>query len=56
MTPKEIEDHIRLISKECPNWIQFHEVRKTMYVKMGRNIELSKIIDKLKNIANTKSK
>lgn len=56
LTPREIETHLRLISKECPKWVAFHEVRQTIYVKIDRNADLKTITSKLEAVANEKSK
>ncbi|XP_055371631.1 DNA replication factor Cdt1 isoform X2 [Condylostylus longicornis] len=56
LTPKDIEVHLKLIAKECPTWVQFHDIRKTIYVKMNRDFDLTKIVENLEKIANEKSK
>lgn len=54
LTQDNIETHLKLIEKELPKWISFHEIRKTMYLKLNRDMELSKITETLTNIANEK--
>lgn len=56
LTCKDIENHLKLISKVCPQWVGFHEVRKTMYLKMSKDMDLGKVIEKLEATANEKSK
>ncbi|EDW01829.1 DNA replication factor Cdt1 [Drosophila grimshawi] len=56
LTPQEIEAHLKLLAKELPSWASFHEVRKTMYVKIAKDMDMNKIIEKLEVIANEKSK
>ncbi|CAD7013842.1 DNA replication factor Cdt1 isoform X2 [Ceratitis capitata] len=56
LTAQEVEAHLKLMSKEIPAWVSFHEVRKTMYLKIAREMELKKVIVKLEEIANEKSK
>lgn len=56
LTAKEIETHMQLIAKECPKWIAFHEIRKTTYLKMAREMNLSQVLEALENAANEKSK
>ncbi|XP_065367587.1 DNA replication factor Cdt1 [Calliphora vicina] len=56
LTPKEIETHLQLIAKEVPAWLAFHEVRKTMYLKINKDMDLTKIIERLETVANEKSK
>ncbi|XP_037954889.1 uncharacterized protein LOC119684831 [Teleopsis dalmanni] len=56
LLPQEIEAHLKLIAKEIPEWIAFHEVRKTMYLKIDKNLEMNEVIKKLEELANSKSK
>ncbi|KAL5287809.1 CDT1 family protein [Megaselia abdita] len=56
LTLSQIEEHLRLMSKECPEWIAFHEIRKTMYLKIVKDYDLKKVILKLEELANNKSK
>lgn len=56
LTPQDIESHLKLLAKELPSWVQFHEVRKTMYIKIAKDQDMNKIIEKLEEIANAKSK
>lgn len=56
MTCKDVESHLKLIAKVCPQWIGFHEVRKTMYLKIAKDMDMAKIIDKLETVANEKAK
>lgn len=44
------------MAKEVSAWVSFHEVRKTMYLKIAREMELKKVIAKLEEVANEKSK
>ncbi|XP_034478551.1 DNA replication factor Cdt1 [Drosophila innubila] len=56
LTPQDIEAHLKLLAKELPWWASFHEVRKTMYIKIAKDMDMNKIIEKLEEIANEKSK
>lgn len=56
LTVQEIETHLQLMAKQVPAWLAFHEVRKTMYLKINKEMDLSKIIERLENVANEKSK
>lgn len=56
LTPQDIESHLKLLAKELPSWVQFHEVRKTMYIKIAKDQDMNKIIEKLEELANAKSK
>ncbi|XP_017124816.1 DNA replication factor Cdt1 [Drosophila elegans] len=55
LTPQEIEAHLKLLAKELPSWASFHEVRKTMYLKVAKDLDMNKIIEKLESVANAKS-
>ncbi|XP_022228703.2 DNA replication factor Cdt1 [Drosophila obscura] len=55
LTPQEIETHLKLLAKELPAWAAFHEVRKTMYLKVAKDMDMNKIIEKLESIANGKT-
>ncbi|XP_043645784.1 DNA replication factor Cdt1 isoform X2 [Drosophila teissieri] len=55
LTPQEIEAHLKLLAKELPSWASFHEVRKTMYLKVAKDMDMNKIIEKLESVANAKS-
>ncbi|KAH8400825.1 hypothetical protein KR009_001205 [Drosophila setifemur] len=55
LTPQEIESHLKLLTKELPSWASFHEVRKTMYLKVAKDLDMNKIIEKLEGLANAKS-
>lgn len=56
LTPQDIESHLKLLAKELPSWVQFHEVRKTMYIKIAKDLDMNKIIERLEDRANVKSK
>uniref|UniRef100_A0A034WI11 DNA replication factor Cdt1 n=1 Tax=Bactrocera dorsalis TaxID=27457 RepID=A0A034WI11_BACDO len=56
LTAQELEAHLKLMAKEVSAWVSFHEVRKTMYLKIAREMELKKVIAKLEEVANEKSK
>lgn len=56
LTSQEVENHLQLLAKEVPDWLAFHEVRKTMYLKINKDMDMSKIIERLETVANAKSK
>ncbi|XP_013097925.2 DNA replication factor Cdt1 [Stomoxys calcitrans] len=56
LTAQDIENHLKLMAKEVPAWVAFHEVRKTMYLKINKEMDLSKVIERLETVANEKSK
>ncbi|KAI9586801.1 DNA replication factor Cdt1-like [Glossina fuscipes] len=51
----EIEHHLQLIAKEVPKWLTFYEVRKTMYLKINKQLDLGEVIERLETVANNKS-
>ncbi|XP_030387678.1 DNA replication factor Cdt1 [Scaptodrosophila lebanonensis] len=56
LTPQEIETHLKLLAKEMSVWVTFHEVRKTMYLKIAKDLDMNRIIEKLEGLANERSK
>ncbi|XP_068143776.1 DNA replication factor Cdt1 [Drosophila tropicalis] len=56
LTPQDIEAHLKLLAKELPQWLSFLEVRRTMYLKIAKDMDMNKIIEKLETMANEKSK
>lgn len=51
---KEIEELLRIIAKELPTWISFHEIRNAMYVKLNRESDLTLVTTKLEKLATEK--
>ncbi|KAJ8942003.1 hypothetical protein NQ314_010232 [Rhamnusium bicolor] len=51
----EMEEHLKVISEEVPNWLIFHDIRNCIYLKLAKNADLSLVINKLENIAKQKS-
>ena len=56
LTPAELEEHLRLLCKLLPTWTSIHNVRKIDYLKLQKEIDLTKVIKKLEIIANNKVK
>uniref|UniRef100_A0A1B0GBN5 CDT1 Geminin-binding domain-containing protein n=1 Tax=Glossina morsitans morsitans TaxID=37546 RepID=A0A1B0GBN5_GLOMM len=56
LSSQEIQHHLQLIAKEMPTWLAFHDVRKTMYLKINKEMELAEVIERLESVANSKSK
>jgi chromatin licensing and DNA replication factor 1 len=56
LTLKDLEEHLQLLSKAIPAWLSFHDVRKTIFVKLNRDLDLSKVIGKLEKLAEEKAK
>uniref|UniRef100_A0A6P7FMD2 DNA replication factor Cdt1 n=1 Tax=Diabrotica virgifera virgifera TaxID=50390 RepID=A0A6P7FMD2_DIAVI len=55
LTKLEMEEHLRILSKEFPTWLVFHVVRNCVYVKIAKSDDLSLIINKLESIVKQKS-
>ncbi|CAG9858549.1 unnamed protein product [Phyllotreta striolata] len=51
----EMEEHLRVISKEFPSWLVFHMVRNCVYLKIAKGDDLSLIMQKLECLAKEKS-
>lgn len=55
LTKIEMEDHLKLIAKEVPKWLVFHDIRNSIYLKLAKNSDLSIVINKLESLAKQKS-
>uniref|UniRef100_A0A3B4YK17 Chromatin licensing and DNA replication factor 1 n=1 Tax=Seriola lalandi dorsalis TaxID=1841481 RepID=A0A3B4YK17_SERLL len=44
----EMEKHIRLLAEVAADWLTIHPIRKDFYLKLNKNMELSIVLDKLK--------
>lgn len=55
LTNAEIEQHLRLISKNVPGWLVFHEIRGTLFVKLSRDGDMKRVMTKLEQLAKEKS-
>ncbi|XP_016906619.1 DNA replication factor Cdt1 [Apis cerana] len=56
LTSAELEEHIRLLCKLLPTWTSIHNVRKIDYLKLQKEIDLTKIVKRLEIMANNKVK
>ncbi|XP_055531823.1 DNA replication factor Cdt1 isoform X2 [Wyeomyia smithii] len=52
LTLKELEEHLRMISQLAPFWLTLTEVRKTMYAKIVKDCDMTKVIEPLEKKAN----
>lgn len=52
---KELEELLKLLSKEIPRWISFHEIRNMMFIKLNREGDLTDIVQKLQELASQKA-
>lgn len=54
LTLTTLYTHLQLLSKETESWITFLEIRKVKYLKMSRETDVAKMMDKLQALANEK--
>lgn len=54
-TLKELEELLKLLSKEMPRWISFHDIRNMMFIKLNRDGDLAEVIQKLQELASQKA-
>ncbi|XP_061546115.1 DNA replication factor Cdt1 [Phycodurus eques] len=47
LTSGEMEKHIRLLAELNPDWLAIHPVRKDLYLKLNKHMDLRVILDKL---------
>lgn len=43
-----MEKHIRLLAEVTGDWLTLHPVRKDLYLKLNKSVELSAVVDELK--------
>ncbi|KAF7281061.1 chromatin licensing and DNA replication factor double parked isoform X2 [Rhynchophorus ferrugineus] len=55
LTKTELEDHLKLIAKEAPSWLVFHNVRGSVYIKINKNADLSLVTNKLEILCKQKN-
>lgn len=55
LTRDEMEEHLKIISKEAPGWLVFHDVRHTKYIKLSKNADLGLVLKKLNKLVEQKS-
>ncbi|XP_061646224.1 DNA replication factor Cdt1 [Phyllopteryx taeniolatus] len=47
LTSGEMEKHIRLLAELNPDWLSIHPIRKDLYLKLNKHMDLCVILDKL---------
>jgi chromatin licensing and DNA replication factor 1 len=52
---KELEELLKLIAVEFPDWLSFHEIRKSMFVRISTGVPLNSLIEKLQELAAQKA-
>ncbi|XP_041865466.1 DNA replication factor Cdt1 [Melanotaenia boesemani] len=45
----EMEKHVRLLAEVAADWLTIHPIRKDLYLKLNKNMELSVVLEKLSN-------
>lgn len=55
LSKTEMQEHLRMISKEQPNWLVFHNIRNCTYLKIAKNDDISVIINHFENLSKQKS-
>ena len=45
------EGHVKLMIEVVPEWLKVIEIKKGKYLKMDRNMDLQKLMDKVTNMA-----
>jgi hypothetical protein len=51
----ELEEHIHLLRKAVPGWLEIHYIRKTNYLKLSKNADMRPVIRKLEALAAEKN-
>ncbi|XP_058833126.1 DNA replication factor Cdt1 isoform X2 [Topomyia yanbarensis] len=52
LTLKELEEHLKMIAQIASFWLTLTEVRKTMYAKIVKDYDMTKVIEPLEKKAN----
>lgn len=52
LTLRDLEEHLKIMAQLVPFWLTLTEVRKTMYAKIAKDCDLSKVITLLEKKAN----
>uniref|UniRef100_A0A672M9I3 Chromatin licensing and DNA replication factor 1 n=1 Tax=Sinocyclocheilus grahami TaxID=75366 RepID=A0A672M9I3_SINGR len=47
LSSDEMEKHLRLLAELTPAWLTVHPVRKDMYLKLNKTVDLNTVLDKL---------
>lgn len=43
----EMEKHLRLLAEVTPAWLTVHQIRKAVYLKLNKTLDLNIVLDKL---------
>lgn len=50
-----MQEHLQIIAKEVPNWLVFHEVRNSTFLKLSKNADVNLVMNKLNELFQQKS-
>lgn len=42
-----MEKHLRLLADIVPDWLSVHIIRKDVYLKLNKNVELFTVVEKI---------
>lgn len=54
-TASQLESLLRLLGSLLPGWLVFHEIRQAAFVKLSKETDMTKILNKLEKIAKDKA-
>ncbi|XP_066149289.1 DNA replication factor Cdt1 [Euwallacea fornicatus] len=55
LSKAEMEEHLKVIAKELPSWLVFHDIRNCVYIKLRKNADLSLVLSKLETLCKQKN-
>ncbi|XP_033896269.3 DNA replication factor Cdt1 [Acipenser ruthenus] len=47
VTAGEMEKHLRLLSELLPDWLAIHPIRKDIYLKLNKSVDLNVVVERL---------
>lgn len=54
LSPKDLEEHLRLIAKSVPGWISFEHLLKTDYLRLSKKADMNRVMKRLDDLASSK--
>ncbi|TRY96168.1 hypothetical protein DNTS_026749 [Danionella cerebrum] len=48
LSPDEMEKHLRFLAELTPKWLTIHQIRKDLYLKLNKNMDLNIVLEQLK--------
>ncbi|XP_050315928.1 DNA replication factor Cdt1 isoform X2 [Anthonomus grandis grandis] len=55
LSKTEMEEHLKVLAKEFPTWLVFHDIRNCVYLKLNKNADLSLVLNKLETLCKEKN-